>query len=71
MTSAYSIITNISNLATTLPRWQPATWADYLGYYDRPIPERARLFFNQGYLLVEMGTKGSAETEVSAFTRMD
>jgi Uma2 family endonuclease len=58
MTSAYSIIPTNSNLATVLPKWQAATWADYLDYCDRSTPERARIFFNQGYLFIEMGTEG-------------
>lgn len=54
MNSAYSIIAAESTL--TLPRWQPATWGDYLQHCDRAAPERARIFFNQGYLFIEMGT---------------
>ncbi len=40
------------------PKWQPATWEEYLAYRDDPTPERMRLFFNQGYLFIEMGAEG-------------
>jgi Uma2 family endonuclease len=41
-----------------IPQWQTATWEDYLAYRDTPTTERVRLFFNQGYLFVDMGTEG-------------
>lgn len=56
MTSAYSQIA--TNPTFALPRWELATWADYLCYCDRPALERVKIFFNQGYLFIEMGTEG-------------
>lgn len=41
--------------ANSFPRWQPATWEDYVQVRDRLPEGSASLFFNQGYLLVEMG----------------
>lgn len=38
-----------------IPQWQPATWEDYLRVRDTLPEGSASLFFNQGYLLVEMG----------------
>ena len=36
------------------PSWRSATWADYLAERDQPpLNDRLRLFFNDGYLLVE------------------
>ena len=50
------------------PKWQCATWEDYLRYRDAPPisvgltketePMEMRLFFNCGYLLVDMGNEG-------------
>ena len=50
------------------PQWQPATWEDYLKYRDAPPisvglsketePMEMRLFFDCGYLLVDMGNEG-------------
>jgi Uma2 family endonuclease len=56
MTSAYSQIA--TNPTFALPRWEPAIWADYLCYCDQPALERVKIFFNQGYLFIEMGTEG-------------
>ena len=50
--------TAIRTLPDAIPQWQPATWEDYLAYRDDPTPERVRLFFNQGYLFVDMGSEG-------------
>ncbi len=45
------------NLA--LPQWQPATWDDYVAWRDNPnLEQDVRLFFNQGYLWVDMGNEG-------------
>lgn len=48
-----------------IPRWQPATWEDYLVYRDDRTTERVRLFFNDNYLFVEMGTEGINHAKVS------
>ncbi|HEY9638290.1 MAG TPA: Uma2 family endonuclease [Coleofasciculaceae cyanobacterium] len=44
--------------SNAIPRWQPATWEDYLACCDNPNLEEVRLFFNQGYLFVDMGNEG-------------
>ncbi len=46
--------------STIAPRWRSATWQDYQAYRDTPTPnDRCRLFFNDGYLLVEdMSSEG-------------
>lgn len=54
--STVSTITTTS--LTSLPQWKPATWEEYLTYRDHPIPERVRLFFNRGQLLIDMGSEG-------------
>jgi Uma2 family endonuclease len=46
------------NLSDNLPQWKPATWEDYLAYCEDPSLDEVRLFFNQGYLLVDMGNEG-------------
>jgi Uma2 family endonuclease len=40
------------------PQWQPATWADYERSRDGMVEGEGRLFFNQGYLWVDMGGEG-------------
>jgi Uma2 family endonuclease len=51
-------MTTSAEVQTILPKWQPATWEDYLAYYDNPAFERARLFFNQGCLFIDMTPEG-------------
>lgn len=52
---------------THAPLWQAATWADYERWRDdRSTPERLRLFFNDGFLLVNaMGWEGINHAEVN------
>ncbi|MBW4619737.1 MAG: Uma2 family endonuclease [Cyanosarcina radialis HA8281-LM2] len=52
-------------LDNEISRWQPATWEDYLVYRDAPNTERVRLFFNDNYLFVQMGTEGINHAKVS------
>jgi Uma2 family endonuclease len=40
------------------PQWQPATWADYERSRDAMVEGAGRVFFNQGYLWVDMGGEG-------------
>lgn len=40
------------------PQWQPATWKDYLACCEDPALEQARLFYHQGYLLIDRGNEG-------------
>ena len=42
----------------SIPRWQPATWEDYLAYCEDPNLDEVRVFFNQGYLFIDMGNEG-------------
>jgi hypothetical protein len=53
-------------LAPALSRWRSATWAEYQAYRDTPTPnDRSRLFFNDGYLLVEdMSSESAAGSDV-------
>ena len=44
MTTATPKIAQIA-VSTSLPKWQAATWEDYLRYRDEPTLERVRLFF--------------------------
>jgi Uma2 family endonuclease len=39
----------------SLPQWQPGTWEDYVKLRDSLPEGTGRIFFNQGWLLVEMG----------------
>jgi Uma2 family endonuclease len=48
-----------------LSHWQLASWDDYVAYRDDPNLERLRLFFNQGYLLVDMGSEGINHASIS------
>jgi hypothetical protein len=44
-----------------LPQWQPATWEDYLVCWEKATgdrPDHFRIFFNQGYVFVDMGWEG-------------
>lgn len=41
-----------------LCQWHSATWEDYLRYRDDPAIDRARLFFSDGWLWVNMGGEG-------------
>ncbi len=44
--------------AEAMTKWQPAKWEDYLEYRDQQTSERLKLFFNQEYLFVDMGSEG-------------
>ncbi|NET35946.1 MAG: Uma2 family endonuclease [Cyanothece sp. SIO1E1] len=52
-------------LVPEIPLWQSATWEDYRMYRDDSTLDRIRLFFNDGYLLVEMGSEGINHAKVS------
>ena len=56
--------------ATDIPEWQPATWEDYLFYRDEPSLEKAKLFFNNNYLFVEMGGEGINHASISRLFAM-
>ncbi len=43
---------------TAFPQWQPTQWEDYLKLRDAPTEEIIGLFFNQGYLFIDMGNEG-------------
>ena len=57
-------------IATAFPQWKPATWEDYLAYRDFPTSERARLFFHQGQMLIDMGGEGINHASVSDLLTM-
>jgi Uma2 family endonuclease len=44
--------------------WQPATWQDYLALRDH-APQSLRLFFNQGWLWLDMGSEGINHANIS------
>lgn len=52
-------------IADDFPQWKPATWEDYLRWRDDPTPETIRLYFNQGQLLIDMGSEGINHASVS------
>lgn len=52
-------------LNSTSSKWQTATWDDYLAYRDHPSLERVKLFYQEGYLLVEMGAEGINHASIS------
>ncbi|MBR8826647.1 MAG: Uma2 family endonuclease [Gomphosphaeria aponina SAG 52.96 = DSM 107014] len=62
MTTLISLVSSATNLT---PKWQNATWEDYLNYRDAPITERVRLYFYQNRLLVEMGSEGINHSNIS------
>lgn len=54
-----STVSNIKTTnSTSLPQWKSATWEEYLIYRDHPTQERVRLFFNQGQILIDLGSEG-------------
>ncbi|HEY9611372.1 Uma2 family endonuclease [Allocoleopsis sp.] len=44
--------------SNSIPKWQPATWKDYVAYYEDPNLDEVRVFFDRGYLFVDMGNEG-------------
>ncbi|MGK7930379.1 MAG: Uma2 family endonuclease [Microcystaceae cyanobacterium] len=52
------VLPKLEHLNKGLNIWHPATWEDYLTYRDDPSIEKIKLFFNQGYLFIEMGGEG-------------
>jgi Uma2 family endonuclease len=48
-----------------LRSWYPATWDEYATLRDEIDLERARLFFDQGWLWVDMGSEGINHASVS------
>ena len=53
--------TNQSNI----PCWKSATWKEYLSYRDNQNLERVRLFYNLGYLWVDMGGEGINHSSIN------
>lgn len=46
-------------MTLAVPKWTDATWDDYLAWRDNPNLDRdIRLFFNRGYLWIDMGNEG-------------
>lgn len=69
MTTATPKIAQIVT-STSLPKWEPATWEDYLRYRDDSTLERVRLFFNQNYLFVDMGNEGINHASIARLFAM-
>jgi Uma2 family endonuclease len=62
--------TTIFEKANVNPKWQVATWEDYLSYADASNPDITGLFFNQGYLFVQMGNEGIDHAAVNELFTM-
>ncbi|GAA6616484.1 Uma2 family endonuclease [Scytonema sp. NUACC26] len=48
-----------------LCQWQTATWQDYVVLRDAPTLERLRIFFDEGWLWVDMGAEGINHASIS------
>ncbi|MBE9060064.1 Uma2 family endonuclease [cf. Phormidesmis sp. LEGE 11477] len=51
---------------TETPQWVPATWADYIAACNDAQAQQAdyfRVYFNQGYLFVDMGWEGISHSK--------
>jgi hypothetical protein len=48
---------NQTTLNSQFTQWKPPTWEDYLGYRDDSTTKRVRLFFNNNYLFVALGSE--------------
>ncbi len=51
-------------------QWQAATWDDYLAYRDHPTLERVKIFYQDGYLWIEMGSEGINHASMSDLLTM-
>jgi Uma2 family endonuclease len=60
----------LDHLSQSLNIWYSATWEDYLTYRDNPSIEKIKLFFNQGYLFIEMGGEGINHSKFSELLTM-
>jgi Uma2 family endonuclease len=47
-----------STTQSALPQWIPATWDDFIAYCEDPTLDEVRVFFDRGYLFVDMGNEG-------------
>lgn len=65
-----SIFTSQQTATASLPKWQSATWEDYLSYRDAPTAAEVKLFFNRNYLLVHMGNEGINHASVARLFAM-
>ncbi|MGL5195327.1 MAG: Uma2 family endonuclease, partial [Chroococcales cyanobacterium] len=54
-----------SRLNPKFPKWQPATWEDYLAYCDADNFEADRAFYHQGYLWIDRGNEGIDHARVN------
>ncbi len=62
--------TTIFEEANVTPQWQVATWQDYLRYADDSNPDITGLFFNEGYLFIQMGNEGIDHAAVNELFTM-
>ncbi|MEG3906353.1 Uma2 family endonuclease [Microcoleus sp. w1-18aA5] len=53
-TTAKFIVSQVGEI----PQWQAATWEDYVAACEDPSLEKARIFFYEGYLWIDMGNEG-------------
>ena len=49
----------------SLREWKPAIWSDYIALRDQATTERVRLFFDQGWLWVDLGAEGINHASIS------
>lgn len=68
MTTSISTTSQISS--TSVLKWEPATWEDYLRYRDDPNPEIVRLFFNDDSLFVDLCKEGINHASVNRLLAM-
>lgn len=63
--TAFISTLNQSAQIPILRQWHSAVWDDYIALRDAPTPERMRLFFNEGWLWVDMGAEGINHASIS------
>ena len=68
MTASLSKTSQLAAISV-LRQWRPATWADYVALRDASAQdlnlERMRLFFDQGWVWVDMGGEGINHSSIS------
>lgn len=65
MTALTAATEGIFTITTEFPKWQAATWEDYLTYRESLSSDRVRLFFDGEKLFVDMGSEGINHSSIS------
>ncbi|MDY7015125.1 MAG: Uma2 family endonuclease, partial [Cyanobacteriota bacterium] len=55
MTATTAISHSFSQL---IPQWRSGTWDEFIAYCEDPTLDDVRVFFDRGYLFVDMGNEG-------------